>query len=433
MTILELIEKKKHGLELSKEEIEYIVDGYTKGRIPDYQMSSFLMAVYFKGMSAEESTYLALAMRDSGDVVDLTDIIGTKVDKHSTGGVGDKVSLVLAPLAAYLGAKLAKMSGRGLGHTGGTIDKLESIPGFKVELPLQKFKDQVNKIGCSIVGQSGDIAPADKKMYALRDVTATVDSMPLIASSIMSKKLASGADAIVLDVKVGSGAFMKTVKDAEELSKLMVQIGEKAGKKVTAILTSMEEPLGHKIGNSLEVLEAIATLEGNGPEDLTEVVSVVTGHLLKHAGIVKNFEEGYKLSYQTLKEGKALPKFYEFVKEQGGDVEFLKDKKNLYGTTKIHVIYAEESGYLETLDALNFGLAACRLGAGRETKDDVIDLFVGLDLHKKIGDKVEKGDKIVTLYHHEKGLKEAIDLIQKSYVIGPKKRELKLIEETING
>ncbi|WP_162164043.1 pyrimidine-nucleoside phosphorylase [Acholeplasma hippikon] len=431
MEIVDLINKKKYGGVLTNEEINFVIENYTNGNIPDYQMSAFLMAVYFQGMNSDESTALALAMRDSGEVVDLHDIHGVKVDKHSTGGVGDKVTLVLAPLVAYLGAKLAKMSGRGLGHTGGTIDKLESIPGFNVVLPLDQFKQQVNEIGCAVVGQSGDIAPADKKIYALRDVTATVDSIPLIASSIMSKKLASGADAIVLDVKVGSGAFMKTKEEAIELSRLMVQIGQKANKKVTAILTSMDEPLGHKIGNSLEVYEAIETLEGNGPEDLTEVVSVITGHLLAHAGVSKTSEEGYLLAKDTLKKGKALPNFYQLVEAQGGDVDFVKDKNNLLGHTKQFVITAEKDGYLETVDALNFGIAAMKLGAGRMKKDDKLDLYVGLDLHKKIGDEVKKGDAIVTLYHNEKGLKDAIKLISESYVIGNTKRTLKLIEETI--
>lgn len=431
MEMVDIIAKKKYGQTLTKAEIEFVIDGYTNGRIPDYQMSAFLMAVYFQGMNSDESTNLAMAMRDSGEVLDLSDIKGVKVDKHSTGGVGDKVSLVLAPLVAHLGAKLAKMSGRGLGHTGGTIDKLEAIPGFNVVLPLEKFKEQVNEIGCSIVGQSGDIAPADKLIYALRDVTATVDSMPLIASSIMSKKLASGADAIVLDVKVGSGAFMKTKEDAIELSKLMVEIGKKAGKKVTAILTSMDEPLGHKIGNSLEIYEAIETLEGKGPEDLTEVVSVITGHLLRDAKVVGTYEEGYKLAYKTLRNGEALNAFYTFVAAQGGDVNFLKNKANLIGDTKVEVIRAKMNGFLEKVDALNFGIAAMKLGAGRMKKEDKIDLLVGLDLHKKIGDDVKIGDPIVTIYHHDKGLQEAKEIIEKSYVVGPKQIKLKLIEETI--
>jgi pyrimidine-nucleoside phosphorylase len=431
MQMVDLINKKKYNQKLSSEEIKFIIDGYTKGEIPDYQMSAFLMAVYFNNMDIEESTALAMAMRDSGEVLDLSDIKGTKVDKHSTGGVGDKVSIILAPLVAHLGAKLAKMSGRGLGHTGGTIDKLESIPGFNVVLPLSKFKQQVKDIGCAIVGQSGDIAPADKVMYALRDVTATVDSMPLIASSVMSKKLASGADAIVLDVKVGSGAFMKTQADAKELSKIMVEIGKKAGKKVTAILTGMEEPLGHKIGNALEIYESVETLEGTGPEDLTQVVAVISGHLLLHAGVVKDYESGYKLSYDTLRNGEALEAFYTFVNAQGGDVNFLKNKADILTKTKRYEIKAKSSGYLEKVDALNFGIAAMKLGAGRATKDDIINLFVGIDLHKKIGDSVEIGEVICTLYHDQKGLDEALNIIEKSYIVGPNKIKIELIKETI--
>jgi len=432
MEIVDLINKKKYGGELTKEEISFIIKGYTEGSIPDYQMSAFLMAVLFKGMSDDESTDLALAMRDSGEVLDLSDIQGIKVDKHSTGGVGDKVTLVLGPLVAHIGAKLAKMSGRGLGHTGGTIDKLEAIPGFKVVLPLDQFKEQVNRIGVAVVGQSGSIAPADKKIYALRDVTGTVDSMPLIASSIMSKKLASGADAIVLDVKVGSGAFMKSKSDAFALSKLMVEIGRKAGKKVTAILTNMDEPLGHKIGNALEVYEAIETLEGHGPNDLVEVVSVITGLLLKDAKIVKTSEEGYKRAKETLQTGQALYKLREFVAAQGGDVSCIDDKEKLLGHTKTYVIRAEKDGYVESMNALQFGIAAMKLGAGRMHKDDVIDLKVGLDLHVKIGNQVKVGDPIVTLYHNDKGLNEAIKLISESYVIGPEKKEVVLIEDMID-
>jgi pyrimidine-nucleoside phosphorylase len=432
MEIVDLINKKKYGGELTKEEISFIIKGYTEGSIPDYQMSAFLMAVLFRGMSDDESTDLALAMRDSGEVLDLSDIQGIKVDKHSTGGVGDKVTLVLGPLVAHLGAKLAKMSGRGLGHTGGTIDKLEAIPGFKVVLPLDQFKEQVNRIGVAVVGQSGSIAPADKKIYALRDVTGTVDSMPLIASSIMSKKLASGADAIVLDVKVGSGAFMKSKSDAFALSKLMVEIGRNAGKKVTAILTNMDEPLGHKIGNALEVYEAIETLEGHGPNDLVEVVSVITGLLLKDAKIVKTSEEGYKRAKETLQTGQALYKLREFVAAQGGDVSYIDDKEKLLGHSKTYVIRAEKDGYVESMNALQFGIAAMKLGAGRMHKDDVIDLKVGLDLHVKIGNQVKVGDPIVTLYHNDKGLNEAIKLISESYVIGPEKKEVVLIEDMID-
>lgn len=431
MNIVDIINKKKYGLELTKEEINYFIKGYTIGEIPDYQISALLMAIYFKGMNHLEATYLTLAMRDSGDVMNLSDIKGVKVDKHSTGGVGDKVSLILAPLVAHLGAKLAKMSGRGLGHTGGTLDKLEAIKGFKIEVPLQKFKDQVNEIGCAIIGQSGEIAPADKLLYALRDVTGTVDSIPLIAASIMSKKLAAGSDAIVLDVKFGNGAFMKTKEEAKVLAELMVEIGKNAGKHMTAILTSMEEPLGHKIGNSLEVYEAIETLEGNGPSDLTEVVSVISGHLLEDAKVVKNFKDGYNLSKNTLLKKEALPKFYEFIEAQGGDLNQIKDKENLLKNSIKYTCHSKEAGYIENINALNVGIAAMKLGAGRETKDDLIDLFVGVDLHKKIGDHVEKDEPLFTLYHNQKGLEEAVKIINDSITISNIKRNIKLIEETI--
>lgn len=431
MHIVDLITKKRDGLPLSKAEIQYLIENYTHGKISDYQMSAFLMAVYFKGMTEEEATFLALAMRDSGEVIDLSDIKGVKVDKHSTGGVGDKVTLVLAPLVAYLGAKLAKMSGRGLGHTGGTIDKLESIPGYSVELPLDKFKRQVSEIGLAVIGQSGDIAPADKKLYALRDVTATVDSIPLIASSIMSKKLASGADAIVLDVKVGSGAFMKTLDDARKLAKLMVDIGKLSGKKVTAILTSMEEPLGHKIGNGLEVYESIETLKGKGPNDLVEIVSVISGFLLAHANIVIDAKEGYEKSKQTLKEGLAFPKFKALVAAQGGDLKYLENPELLIEGANLDEVLATKNGYVESMNALNIGKAAMLLGAGRQTKEEVIDLKVGLHLNKKIGDAVKKGDVLVTLYHHDKGLEEAKSLIQNAILIGNKKKTLDLILDTI--
>ncbi|MFA5692642.1 MAG: thymidine phosphorylase [Acholeplasmataceae bacterium] len=432
MNVIDIINKKKYGHELTNDEISFVIKGYTKGLIPDYQISALLMAIYFKGMTDLEATYLTLAMRDSGDVLNLDEIKGIKVDKHSTGGVGDKVSLILAPLVATLGAKLAKMSGRGLGHTGGTLDKLESIKDFKIEITFDEFKDQVNKIGCSIIGQSGDIAPADKLLYALRDVTGTVDSIPLIAASIMSKKLASGSDAIVLDVKFGNGAFMKTKEEAIKLAKLMVEIGKNAGKHMTAILTSMEEPLGHKIGNSLEVYEAIETLEGNGSDDLNEVVSVITGHLLLDAKIVKDFKEGYNLALTTLKNKSALPKFYEFIKAQHGDLNFIKDKNNLLKNSKMLKVASKKTGYIESMDALEIGLAAMKLGAGRATKDDEIDLFVGIDLHKKIGDKVLEGETLYTLYHNNKGLEEAEEITTSAIQIGQRKKSLKLIEETIN-
>ncbi|MDY0278045.1 MAG: pyrimidine-nucleoside phosphorylase [Acholeplasma sp.] len=430
MHIVDLIIKKRNGNTLSKEEIQFLVTNYTKGVIKDYQMSAFLMSLYYQGMTDEEATNLALAMRDSGDVFDLSEIKGAKVDKHSTGGVGDKVTLILAPLLAAHGAKVAKMSGRGLGHTGGTIDKLESIPGYRVELSFEEFKKQVNEIGLSVIGQSGDVAPADKKLYALRDVTGTVDIIPLIASSIMSKKLASGSDIICLDVKVGSGAFMKNVEEATKLAELMVNIGRIAGKKVTAILTSMDEPLGHKIGNGLEVYEAIETMEGKGPKDLIDVTVAISAQLLVDAKLSKDFETAKKELLQSLNDGTALEKFKEMVIAQGGDISYVNSKEKLITDKKIEIL-AEKSGYISKIDALGIGVAAGRLGAGRETKEDIIDLKVGLDLHKKINDPVTKGDVLVTLYVNEKGIEEAIKLVKESIIISDKKSDFKLILGTI--
>lgn len=430
MHIVDLITKKRDGFALTKEEITYIIKGYTKGTIPDYQMSAFLMAVYFQQMNHEEATYLALAMRDSGDIIDLSAIEGIKVDKHSTGGVGDKVTLILGPLLASLGAKVAKMSGRGLGHTGGTIDKLESIPGYQVEVDIHDFIQQVESIGVAIVGQSGDVAPADKKIYALRDVTATIDSIPLIAASIMSKKLASGADAICLDVKVGHGAFMKEEKDAEELAKLMVEIGTLAGKKMTAILTGMDEPLGHKIGNGLEVYEAIETLQGNGPQDLVEVTFVISEQLLIDAGIAKDQREARKMLEETIADGNAFNKFVELVAAQGGDTSYLFDKEKLI-SKKTAYVKASQSGYITDINALDIGKAAGRLGAGRETMADIIYPEVGVDLHVKIGDKVEKDAVIATLYIRDKGVDEAIKLIEHAVIIGKEKKTVTLIKKTI--
>lgn len=430
MHMIDIITKKRDGLTLSKEEISYLIKQYTKGNIPDYQMSAFLMATFFNQMNDEEATYLALAMRDSGDSIDLSSIPGVKVDKHSTGGVGDKVTLILGPLLASLGVKFAKMSGRGLGHTGGTIDKLESIPGYQVEIKVEDFIKQVQEIGIAIVGQSGDVAPADKKLYALRDVTATVDVIPLIASSIMSKKLASGADAIVLDVKVGHGAFMKTEEEAVKLAELMVEIGRLAGKKMTAILTGMDEPLGHKIGNGLEVYEAIETLHGKGPKDLVEVTVEIGSHLLLDAKIESDFEIAKKRLYQALSDGSAFNKLVELVRAQGGDVDVLNHPEKLLAKDKVFIL-AEQDGYIIDINALDIGKAAMRLGAGRETKEDQIILDVGLDLHKKIGDFVKKGDCIATLYVKDKGVEEAKKLILNAVTIGQEKRSIKLIKKTI--
>ncbi len=430
MHMIDIITKKRDQLELSKEEIEFVVKAYTKGSIPDYQMSAFLMAVYFNQMNDKEATHLALAMRDSGDSINLDQIKGVKVDKHSTGGVGDKVTLILGPLLASLGAKFAKMSGRGLGHTGGTIDKLESILGYQVELKVEDFINQVQDIGIAIVGQSGDVAPADKKLYALRDVTATVDCIPLIASSIMSKKLASGADAICLDVKVGHGAFMKTEEEAEKLAKLMVEIGKLAGKKVTAILTGMDEPLGHKIGNGLEVYEAIETLQGKGPKDLREVTLVIGEQLLIDAKIAKDESEARKMLESALADGRAYHKFLELVKAQGGDIHVIENPETLL-SKKTTSVLAKADGYISEINALDIGKAAMRLGAGRETKEDKILLDVGIDLHKKIGDQVKKGDVIATLYVQDKGIEEAKKLITDAIEIGDKKTSITLIKKKI--
>jgi pyrimidine-nucleoside phosphorylase len=430
MHIVDLIAKKRDGFELTQKEIKYLIENYTKGLIPDYQMSAFLMATYFQKMNDEEATYLALAMRDSGDTIDLSSIPGVKVDKHSTGGVGDKVTLILGPLLASLGVKFAKMSGRGLGHTGGTIDKLESIPGYQVELSVENFIKQVNQIGIAIVGQSGDVAPADKKLYALRDVTATVDVIPLIASSIMSKKLASGADAIVLDVKVGHGAFMKTEEEAVKLAELMVSIGRLAGKKMTAILTGMDEPLGHKIGNGLEVYEAIETLLGRGPEDLVHVTVEIGAHLLIDSGLEKDFEQAKKRLHEALNNGKAYQKFLELVTAQGGDVKALEKKETLLSPHTVEVI-CEQDGYVTDINALDIGKAAMRLGAGREKKEDDVLFDVGIDLHKKIGHAVKKGDVLATLYVQKQGIDEAKQLILHAISIGSVKKDLPLIRKTI--
>jgi pyrimidine-nucleoside phosphorylase len=431
MHIVDIITKKRDGHALTKQEIEYVISAYTKGDIPDYQISAFLMATYFNQMNDEEATYLALAMRDSGDSIDLSDIKGIKVDKHSTGGVGDKVTLILGPLLASLGAKFAKMSGRGLGHTGGTIDKLESIPGYQVELKVEDFIKQVQDLGIAVVGQSGDVAPADKKLYALRDVTATVDCIPLIASSIMSKKLASGADAICLDVKVGHGAFMKTEEEAEKLAKLMVEIGKLAGKKVTAILTGMDEPLGHKIGNALEVYEAIETLQGKGPKDLVEVTLTIGEQLLLDANLAQDQKEARSMLEKALNDGSAYQKFLELVKAQGGDVEKLKHPEELLAKKTIEVLVPKD-GYIKEMNALDIGKAAMRLGAGRETKEDQILLDVGIDLHKKIGDQVHKGDVLATLYVRDKGIEEAKSLLLNAITIGEEKTEITLIKKKIS-
>lgn len=430
MRMLDLITKKRDGYALTKAEIEFIVHGYTQGNIPDYQMSSFLMATYFNGMTDQESTDLAIAMMHSGDTFNLEDIDGIKVDKHSTGGVGDKVTLVLGPLVAACGAKFAKMSGRGLGHTGGTLDKLESIPGYNIVLDEDAFKAQVNKIGISVIGQSKNITPADKKMYALRDVTGTVPSIPLIASSIMSKKLASGADAICLDVKVGNGAFMTDLEEAKKLAILMVQIGKLAGKSVKAILTNMDEPLGFAVGNTLEVIEAIETLKGQGPRDLESVVLEIGSYLLEDAGIASK-QAAMDLLKSKLHNGEALNKLVELVKAQGGDASFILNPEKFVKASQVLPLVAKEDGYIDSMVTIDIGLAAAFLGAGRETVDGIIDPAVGIVFKKKIGDYVRKGDVILEVHANQKGVQEAMQTLEKSIKIGQQKHEVVLIEGVI--
>lgn len=421
----DLILKKREGNELSKEEIKFLIDGFTNGEIPDYQMSALSMAIYFNGMNDRETADLTMAMAESGDQIDLSNIEGVKVDKHSTGGVGDTTSLVLVPLVSAAGIPVAKMSGRGLGHTGGTIDKLESIPGFKTDLSMNRFIDNVNEIKAAIAGQTGNLTPADKKLYSLRDVTATVDSIPLIASSIMSKKIAGGADGIVLDVKVGSGAFMKTLENAEKLAEIMVSIGEKLGRDTTAVLTDMEQPLGHAVGNNLEVIEAIDTLKGEGPEDLTDLCLTLGANMLKIAGEVESYQKGYQLLEELIENGKALKQFKKLVEKQGGDVSCIEDPDKFKKSKKATEIKAKANGYLTQLKALDIGIAAMLVGAGREQKGDEILNEVGVRVHKKYGEKVTKGEKVATIYYNQENenTKEAIDKLNNSFIIKEKAPE----------
>lgn len=417
MRAVDIIMKKRDNLELSKEEIDFLIDGYTKGNIEDYQMSAFTMAVYFNGMTDLESTYLALAMLNSGDVLDLSKIKGIKVDKHSTGGVGDKTSLVVAPVVASLGIKFAKMSGRGLGHTGGTLDKLESIPGYNISLKEEEFIEQVNDIGIALIGQTQDLAPADKKLYALRDVTATVESIPLIASSIMSKKLASGADVICLDVKVGSGAFMKNVKDATKLAKLMVQIGKNCNKKMTAVLTNMDEPLGNAVGNALEVIEAINTLNGNGPKDFTLLCERIASELILDSGLVDNLEDAKRLFNQQIENRKGLKTLAKLVHAQNGDESYIFNPSLFKKAKYVYEIKSNVKGYVNHINALEIGNAAMMLGAGRAKLSDKIDHTVGIVLAKKVGDKVSVGDVIATIHSNIENVDNVIDMIIKAYLI----------------
>ncbi len=397
MRMYDIIKKKQSGEELSTEEIDFFIRGVTDGDIPDYQISALLMAIWFRGMTTRETCDLTFAVRDSGEKLDFSAIDGIRVDKHSTGGVGDKTSLVVAPIVASYGVKVAKMSGRGLGHTGGTVDKLEAIDGFRTTLSEEEFIAQVNRIGLAIVGQSRQFAPADKKLYALRDVTATVDSMPLIAASIMGKKLAADDDCIVLDVKTGSGSFMKSVKESRELARLMVDIGKSAGKKMVALITNMDRPLGHAIGNSLEVAEAVETLKGHGPEDLTSVCITLAGRMLSLAG-KGTPAECEKMAERAISDGSALKKLMETVSAQGGDARLIAEPANFRKAQYAYAVKSRAEGYIAKVDTEAYGIASLLLGAGRNTAEDKIDHSAGVILRKKTGEFVKKGEEIATLY-----------------------------------
>jgi len=406
MRMYDIIMKKRNGGELTTEEINFFIEGYTKGEIPDYQVSALMMAIYFQKMTEAETLALTMAMAHSGDMLDLSEIAGVKVDKHSTGGVGDKTSLTLTPMVAACGIPVAKMSGRGLGHTGGTIDKLESFTGFSTALSREQFIENVNRIGIAIMGQTADLAPADKKLYALRDVTATVDNMSLIASSIMSKKLAAGADAIVLDVKTGSGAFMKSEADAKALAREMVKIGNNAGRRTIAVISDMDQPLGYAVGNALEVKEAIDTLKGQGPEDFTELCMTLGAQMLLAGGKAESEKEARKMLETVIADGSALDKFAEFVKAQGGDDNQVYHPELLPSATLVVPILAPESGTISRIICDEVGICSLILGGGRETKESEIDLSVGLVLHKKVGDYVEAGELLAEIHANDAGKAE---------------------------
>lgn len=431
MRAVDIIIKKRDGFALTKEEIEFFIQGFTDGSIDTYQASALAMAIYFRGMTDLEATYLTESILHSGDVLDLSAIQGIKVDKHSTGGVGDKTSLVVGPLVASLGVKFAKMSGRGLGHTGGTLDKLEAIPGYDINMKEEDFIKQVNEIGIALVGQTGELAPADKKLYALRDVTGTVESIPLIASSIMSKKLASGADAICLDVKVGSGAFMKNEEDATKLATLMVNIGKNCGKDMTAILTNMDEPLGLAIGNSLEVIEAIHTLNGNGPKDFTELCLEVAAHLVCSAKLASTISEAKILLQKQIENKEGLKTLALLVEAQGGDSSYIYDPEQFEKAKYVFEVKAEKEGYVGHIDALAIGNAAMMLGAGRSKIGDAIDHSVGIVLDKKVNDKVYKGDVLAYLYANSKEVEEQSCIVRNAYQITENQVDSKLILKII--
>ncbi len=433
MRMYDLIYKKREGEELTTEEINYLVKGYTSGDIPDYQMSAWNMAVFFQGMNARETADLTTAMAESGEQIDLSDIGGIKVDKHSTGGVGDTTTLVLAPLVSSTGVPVAKMSGRGLGHTGGTIDKLESIPGYNVKVGMEDFIKQVNEIGVAVVGQTGNLTPADKKIYALRDVTATVKSIPLIASSIMSKKTAGGADGIVLDVKTGKGSFTPTLKESKNLASSMVEIGKEIGRQTIAVITDMNQPLGKAVGNALEVKEAVETLRGNGLEDMEKLCLTLGANMLIIADRVNDFEEGYELLKDKLDSGEALQQFKKLIKAQGGNSQIVEDLSVLPDADyKIDVV-SDKSGYISGIDALEVGLTAMSVGAGRSTKEDEIDSAVGVVLSKKHGDYVNEGETLAVLHLNDKSAEEkAVNRLKDAFVIINKEPEKStLIYDTI--
>ena len=424
MRVVDIIDKKKKNKELTKSEIEFLLDGYLAGTVPDYQMSSFLMAVYFNNMTKDELTNFTLTMRDSGDTIYFDDLDHYLVDKHSTGGVGDKVTVVLGPILSAVGMATTKLSGKGLGHTGGTIDKFEAIRNFKFSTTKEELVEVASKTGVGLMGYSDNIVPLDKKIYALRDVTATVDSIPLIASSIMSKKLAIQSDLIILDVKVGDGAFMKTIEDARELSRRMVEIGNSVGRKTIAVLTNMEEPLGYNIGNANEIIEGIEALKGNWSSDLKEVVYEIVYLALKHKGEVKTFEEAAEKIDEVIANGRALELLREFIELSGGDGEVVNNYELLPTPKSVLEVFSEEEGYVTKIKAEEIGKAAMVIGAGRATKEDEVDHAVGIELKKKVGDKVEKGDVIAEIYFNdEKNVQSSKDMVLDAYVIGNKKIE----------
>ena len=417
MRMVDLIIKKRNGGELTDEEIRYWIKGYTDGSIPDYQSSAMNMAILFKGMTKREIATLTDAMEHSGEIIDLSDIKGVKVDKHSTGGVGDKTSLVLGPMVAACGAKLAKMSGRGLGHTGGTLDKLESIPGLSIAKTKEEMVKQVNDIGIAIIGQTASLVPADKKLYALRDVTGTVESIPLISASVMSKKLASGTDAILLDVTVGEGAFMKNMESARELARTMVDIGNHLNRNTVAVLSDMSEPLGRAVGNSLEVKEAIASLHGQGPDDLMELCYTSGSIMLVQAKVAKDRLQAKEMLKKVVQNGEAFNKFVEMVKAQGGDIEYILHPEKFEVSSKAIEIKAQKSGYISKLNALEIGIAAMKLGAGRETLEDKIDMSAGIYLNAKVGSYVNEGDVLCVAYTNKDDVKDALEQIKGAYEI----------------